>query len=118
MITVLFDRTSVCAGDDVDSHSQTVVLPSGLEPQDFLNRLLGQVQLPLISGGEAVWCISGKVPLAIVAQEWSLPRILDTISFQGHLTRETSQLSLYASYLAQIDPNVAYDILSRIRFST
>src|SRR5688500_9977792 len=103
---VYFTRDSVGAGDGGDApHARQLGVPEGVAT-DVLVRLVSEAaQLPQIAGGEATWCVSSRVPLAVIAQQWREPRLLSSflpaltiLDFDGRTVR------LHFSYFAQRDP--------------
>lgn len=105
-------RGSVAAGDDGDApHSRVFTFPDGTSLPEMLAQIQAARYLPSISGGEATWSVASNRPVAVVAQQWALPRVLVTLpeDLQG-LDWKDGTLRLHFNYHAQIDP----DTLCRI----
>jgi len=113
-------RDSVSAGDDVDApHRIDGVVPDPPTPERIIAtiwRPLCLTYLAQIQGGKATWCISSGIPLAVVAQEWSEPKV---IPFPEPSLKDLDiadgVIRVHISYLAQIHPEVVYDVLRRVR---
>jgi len=112
---VRIDRDSVCAGDDVDTHDRVLSGPDSETLEGLVTNVVHAYALPLIAGGRATWCLASRRPIAVVAQEWRSPRMLPW------QTRPVSDCKivdgvvwLHFTYLAQIDPDVAFEVLRRL----
>lgn len=70
-------RDSVAAGDDVFApHEQKIKIEDDETIETTLEKIVASHYLPSIQGGKATWILVGKIPLAIVAQQWSTPHFL------------------------------------------
>ncbi len=116
-MTAHITRDSVCAGDDCDApHTCIVAIDERLGVEKLIEQAIKAAQLPSISGGQATWCISSAIPLAVIAQQWQAPRMLraippklDELDIKGH------EIELHVSYFAQQDPNSVYETLKHLR---
>ncbi|SFJ19162.1 hypothetical protein [Planctomicrobium piriforme] len=110
-------RDSVCAADDVDApHTEAISVPDSSTLEECVDFVCKSFQLPCIQGGKATWLITAGKRLAIIAQEWREPRFFQGIEFQTtDLTIAGNKLKIHFTYLAQHDPEVVFDILSRLR---
>jgi hypothetical protein len=113
---VRINRDGVCAGDDIDAHDHVLDLPDTERLDTLVGNVLRAYELPRIQGGKATWCLTSRRPIAIVAQQWTSPRM---VPWQ---TRPVSDCKIvdavvrrHFTYLAQIDPDVAYEVLRRLR---
>jgi hypothetical protein len=113
---VRVNRDSVCAGDDIEAHDRLLDLPDAETLDALAANVLRAYELPRIQGGEATWCLASRRPIAIVAQQWASPRM---VPWQ---TRPISDckivdgvVRLHLTYLAQVDPAVAYEVLRHLR---
>ena len=72
--------------------------------------------LPHISGGRATWSVSSGRTLAVVAQQWSGPRLLWGIdrSYRG-LDIANGTLRLHFSDHLQQAPELVLEVLDRVR---
>jgi hypothetical protein len=117
-VTICITRDSVAAGDDADAPHAQRFEPSDIGDVESLVRFAAaHYPLASVSGGQATWVLSSGVPLAVCAQQWSEPRL---VCWRGTpLTRLDGggggELGLHFSYLAQVDPEHAVAVLSRLR---
>jgi hypothetical protein len=106
----------VCAGDDTDAHDVVLDLPDAETLDALVASVVRAYALPGIQGGQATWCLASRRPIAIVAQQWSSPRMLTWRSRPvSDCKIVDGVVRLHFSYLVQVDPDIAYDVLSRIR---
>ena len=110
-------RDSVAAADDMDPpHAKTVRVSDASSVETIVLAVIGSYSLPRISGGRATWCLSSSVPLAVVAQEWDEPRFLPRLPRLAEADGAApARLELHFSYFAQMDPEVVFDVLRRLR---
>jgi hypothetical protein len=108
---VYFTRDSVSAADDLHApHAHNLKLPDDV--RDVVNAAV----LPRIDGGQATWCISSGLPLAVIAQQWDEPRLLSFIPYKiSELDMSGPKVKLHFTYFAQQDPEIVYEILHRLR---
>jgi hypothetical protein len=116
-MTAHITRDTVCAGDDIDApHNRIVTLDEKLGFERLIEQAVKSADLPSISGGQATWCISSAIPLAVIAQQWPGPRMLSRFPPNlKDLNIEGQILKLHVSYFAQQDPNVVFEVLKRLR---
>jgi len=116
-VRILATRDSVAAGDDVDApHLVEMDGPPGEDLEAAIAVVLRTGYLPRISGGRATWSVSSGKVLGVIAQEWPAPRMfwrVDPSYRELDVVRGT--LRLHFSYHAQHPPEVAYEILRRLR---
>ncbi|GGN36215.1 hypothetical protein [Deinococcus daejeonensis] len=121
LLHVAFDRESVSLGDDSEEHWRLLMFEENLPLSAVLDRPIFRV-LASVPGGQATWLLelredlrtpqhsaAGELerpglvrvtPLAVVAQQWSAPRLL-------HADVPVSRLmgaTLHARYLGRQDP--------------
>lgn len=112
--TILVTRDSVAAGDDADApHSMVVDIVFNDTLETILKRILETGYLPKIYGGKATWRVAYNQPLAVIAQEWDVPK---QIYSTGQLTLQAID-KLHFNYHAQDNPETVLRILSRFRIS-
>ena len=111
---VHLDRDSVAAGDDVEAHASVIDVAEVSDLEGLFAHVLRVYPLPLIAGGLATWAICSRRPLAVLAQEWSEPRMLPCRSLSDCLGSD-GVVRLYFNYFAQIDPEVVTNVLRRLR---
>jgi hypothetical protein len=116
-MTVHITRDSVCAGDDGDApHTCVVSIDQRLGIEGLIEQAILAAQLPSISGGQATWCISSAIPLAVIAQQWSGSKMLQAIPPKlNQLDIDGQTIRFHVSYFAQQDPNSVYETLRRLR---
>ena len=112
---VRINRDSVHAGDDVEPHDEILHIADVETLDALVTSVLTAYALPLIAGGRATWCLTSRRPIAVIAQQWSAPRLL---------SREARPIAdcaivdgivrLHFTYLAQIDPEVALEVVQRL----
>jgi len=111
-------RDSVCAAEDTDPHanSRTVTVSSDIAVELLIKRVCEVADLPKISGGNATWCVSSNIPLAIVAQQWLAPRLIPWTPPQlTDLDIRDKHVWFHVSYLAREAPDVVYGLLRRLK---
>lgn len=109
-------RDSVAAGDDVHAPHTRVGSFAGNDVPQIVSACIAISPLPSVAGGNATWAISSGLPLAVIAQQWSEPKMLsqlppklDRLDFDG------DELRLHFTYFAQQPPDLVFTILQRLR---
>jgi hypothetical protein len=112
-------RDSVAAGDDVDApHLMEIEGPAAEDVSAAIAYVLGIGYLPRISGGKATWSVASNRIVAVLAQQWSQPKLLrgyDT-SCKG-LDVAEGRLRLHFNYHGQEEPETVLKILRRVRLT-
>jgi len=110
-------RESVCAGDDVDApHQITLSVPDKYTLEDIARAIQRAGYLPTIQGGKATWSVVSGVPIAVMAQQWSEPKMLTSLDLvRKELDLSGSTIRVHVNYHAQIDPDIVYEILWGLR---
>jgi hypothetical protein len=111
-------RDSVCAGDDVDpdANSRKLVVRGELTIEQLVTEVVNAADLPRIEGGRATWCISSNVPLAVVAQQWARPELVNFIQPKiAEVDVSNADIWVHISYFAQEDPEVVCKILRTLK---
>ena len=113
---VYVSRDSVAAGDDLTPpHSKKFTVADGSQTQEVIAAVIKAYRLPTISGGKATWCLSSSVPLAVVAQQWRLHKIVDAVPpLIDKLDLRIGTVCFHFSYLLQIDPDVVMSVLQNL----
>jgi len=116
-IRLYITRDSVAASDDIDApHLRTGQLANGSDIGQLVATCLNASPLPNISGGQATWCLSSLVPLAVIAQQWTQGRLLSFIEPPiESLDLRDNVLRLHFSYFDQLDPDDVFFVLQRLR---
>ncbi|HRX87300.1 MAG TPA: hypothetical protein P5572_19920, partial [Phycisphaerae bacterium] len=114
MLHLHLTRDSVAAGDDCDApHSTHVIVPDCSTALEIVEEILRRKYLPSISGGRATWVVTSGAPFAVCAQEWAAPQAIGLQNVVRSLVRDDDKVRLHFSYLAQFDPDVVREVLSR-----
>jgi hypothetical protein len=73
--------------------------------------------LPSISGGKATWSLSSRVPLAVIAQQWAAPVILNHPPGPAlsELDWDDDVVRLHFTYFAQQSPDSVLAVLRDLR---
>src|SRR5262245_30955230 len=117
MLRLRLTRDSVAAGDDLHApHTMRLEIEKRATALDVVAAVLQHGYLPKISGGKATWAASSREPFALYAQEWTSAKSIGTPKGIDWLASDGGELRLHFSYIAQVDPNVALDVLSRCTF--
>jgi hypothetical protein len=110
-------RDSVAAGDDADApHERTFSFRDSPSPLAAVARIVAEGYLARIFGGKATWSVESGVLLAVVAQQWSEPRL---VPWQEPAWLQLDQAGgiyrLHFNYHAQIDPEIVLRILKDLK---
>ncbi len=111
-------RDSVCAADDLDApHACNGRIENTTSVGEVVAACLDISPLPNISGGKATWCLSSGVPLAVIAQQWTTPKLVSQFAPPiDHLDIDKDgTLRLHFTYFVQRDPHDVRNILSRLQ---
>jgi hypothetical protein len=116
---IYVSRSSVAAGDDVNApNSESLSVPDGIDLREIVQGISKSGYLPEISGGRATWSVTSNVLVAIVAQQWQEPRMLELDPSRfDELDCRDGVLRLNFNYHAQIDPNTVYKVFWGFRLS-
>ncbi|TGD82970.1 hypothetical protein [Hymenobacter wooponensis] len=119
-MTISLTRDSVAAGDDANApHTYRFIVPDHTSVAEILRLILAQSYLATISGGKATWSVESGRPVAVVAQQWTEAKLLcwqaPTLT---HLDFAANTLYLHFNYHAQIEPEVVYQVLSRLKLAS
>lgn len=109
-------RDSVCMGDDVHApHSQVIHAHDSSNVTECIELILRSYELPLIHGGRATWVLMSRKYLAVVAQQWKMPKLLGSYEREiPDLKYEDGVLHVHFVYLVQHDPDVVFDIMWKL----
>lgn len=108
------DRTS--AGDDLDApHRRRFVVPDEFSWEQRILLVWKSSDLPVISGGLATWALSSNVPLAVMEQGWTAPRMLMQLDLDEVVDVTDGEMRFHWSYFAQVDPEIVLNVLQRLR---
>lgn len=115
LLTVVADRDSVCAGDDIDPHRATFVLPPTATVSELVAAARRACPLASIAGGQATWLIDVGVParcIGVIAQQWPSPRFVVDDGSASTLFGDGARL-VYFRYRLQADPDAVLQALPR-----
>ena len=108
---VYVSRESVCAGDDIESHGKTFTFPDNYSVEEVLQAIIDSGYLPSVSGGCATWTAASNIPIAVIANEWSSPRIVGMANDRkNEFDYEKNTLRIHLNYHGQIDPEIVYKV--------
>jgi len=100
---ILITRDSVCAGDDGDAPHEIRMNFGAISLREAVSQIVAARYLASITGGCATWVLVGRVPLAVLAQQWSEPEFL--VDPDGPLEDHLADPpKLHFRYLAQKEP--------------
>lgn len=117
MHRVHLTRDSVAAGDDFDPpHSRHMRVPKCDDALALVGEVLKHSYLPGIAGGKATWVVTSHEPFAVCAQEWAEPKNLRLPAPIETLATEGGEIRLHFSYIGQVDPMVALNVLRACAF--
>jgi hypothetical protein len=118
MLRLHLTRDSVAAGDDLHApHTKHVQVQDGATAVEIAAAVIQQGYLPKIEGGAATWVASSREPFAVYAQEWPAPKAIGLPRGADWLSTDGRELRIHFSYVAQIDPTLVLDVLTRCTFA-
>jgi hypothetical protein len=100
--------------DDVDAPHDDSIEVADSTVSMIAHSIVSNQYLAKIAGGKATWILRTKVngePLAVIAQQWASPRLLDAAPKNAVPNRQTGKLQVYVEYYCQADPNLVYAAL-------
>lgn len=112
-MSVVIWRDSVAMGDDADApHEWAAPVAADASIGAVVAAMLRASYLASIAGGHATWIVEGVEPLAVVAQQWSVPRWLVPPELPAAtLARPDQRPGLQIRYWCQVDPNRVFACL-------
>ncbi|WP_153067666.1 hypothetical protein [Paraburkholderia graminis] len=117
---IVVTRDSVAAGDDIDApHRLEFGISSDRAIADILRYVSQLSYLPSVVGAKATWsAVSGR-PLAVIAQQWPAPKPLSVLPIAfSDLDSRSDRLYLHFNYHAQVDPDIVFNVLDRLRLKS
>ncbi len=99
-------RDSVAIGDDIDApHFKELVIDENATSLDLARQVLGMRYLANIGIGEATWSVSADIPVAIIAQQWEEPKLVNPVNATiKELAKGGDCLKVHINYHCQEDP--------------
>jgi len=114
----LVTRDSVCAGDDFDPpHARTIAVPATDTTDALVAAVVRAYPLANIRWRECHLVLSSGVPLAVVAQQWAEPKLTFSRKISDCDVHD-NVVRLHFSYLAQVDPDLAFEVVGRLRLTS
>lgn len=112
-MAVVIWRDSVAMGDDVDApHERTVRARDDATIGAVLDALLRTSYLARVAGGQATWIVEGERPVAVVAQQWAMPRwLVSPERTVPEVRRAAGPPDFTVRYWRQVDPERVYACL-------
>ena len=106
-------RDSVAMGDDVDApHEWSVPVANDTPIGAVVATMLKSGYLASIASGKATWIVEGDRPLAVVAEQWAVPRWLVAPELPVSMfVRPDGRPHLEVRSWCQVDPDRVYDCL-------
>lgn len=103
---VVIWRDSVAMGDDFNApHEWVLKVPRDAAVAKVAEEILRTHYLARIGGGLATWILEGRLPVAVLAQQWSEPRwVVDPTSPISELCRSGHRAHFEVRYWCQVDP--------------
>lgn len=109
-----FDRDSVAAGDDAESHERAVDLRADATVGEFLDLIRSAGYLASIAGGRATWLVevggAGGRCVGVVAQEWEAPRL--TVPAATPIASLLAGATVHFRYWCQADPEAVFEAVA------
>lgn len=106
MRKIKLTRDSVAMGDDARDNSPEIEVNEDWLIDKILDEVIRINYLPKIGGGKATWTVSYVFPLAIIAQEWAKPKIINA-KFPFSLGDKNKDFNrLHFNYHSQLDPDM------------
>ena len=119
---IMFDRDSVCLGDDINSHNVSFDVDEKMTIDDLIKFLYSGANIARIGGGEATWILQLRnghfyMDIAVFAEQWNSVKYFSTpFSTIGEFIKIYHSNQFYAKYLGQKDPEAVYNSLKDLRF--
>ncbi len=113
---VIATRDDVHAGDDPIAREFEV--PDGASGAEIVAAAANWSWLPNISGGLATWSVISREPVAVLAQQRPQARFFFSLQDDVVWHFEDGFLFLHFNYHTQIDPDIVYDVLRKVRWPT
>ena len=112
---IILTRDSVCAGDDCFApHLKKWPASMATDINEVMQKLKDDYLPRNIEGGKATWIVkSNETPLAIIAQEWKKPKIIDHNVSIDSFKDENGNLELDVEYRGQDDPEEVFSEFQR-----
>lgn len=119
-LTLHLTRDSVAAADDVDApHELALLVPDDTTTAAMVAAILDADYLPRIASGKATWSVFSERTLAVIAQQWPEPRMVDDRPHPPELLQtDGNGYSFHLKYHAQQDPETVLAVLRKVRAST
>lgn len=122
MVSLSFNRDSVCMGDDCVSHLKTFEVEEQMSINEFINFLKSAPDpqhagiIASIKGGKATWVLQvknegGSHNVAVFAEQWETCKNLVAVDTIGEVINAYNSDKFFAKYLAQKDPDEVYENL-------
>jgi hypothetical protein len=108
---IFLTRDSVAMGDDMIAHDlHTEIEAEAVE--EVLRWVQTSGYLPTIAGGQATWSAASNLPIAVLVQQWSSPRLLLSPGmYRKDFNYEGDSLKIHFNYHAQMAPETVVEVL-------
>jgi hypothetical protein len=112
---ILLTRESVAMGDDTDApHHYEMTSDDNASLPAIIKAAIQANYLASIGGGKATWIVTSRIPIAVVAQQWTEPKILTPMPLLSRLDFLDNVLSMHFNYRVQQDPDLVYEECQRV----
>jgi hypothetical protein len=109
-------RESVAMGDDADApHAMELTVRDNASVAEIIGIVFQERYLAQIGGGKATWSVISNIPVAVLAQQWTSPKLLMPTAQLSELDFSANTLRIYCAYHTQEDPDLKFEQLQRIR---
>lgn len=102
--------------DDMDAPHEVYVETTDAQVSTVAENIVAMEYLPCISGGKATWILrtdpNGDA-LAVIAQQWSQPKLLSFTQQQLTPIQAAECLQVYVEYYCQVEPELVFDALQQ-----
>ena len=107
-------RSSVAAGDDIDApHGRSFSMTDNSSVEDVLAHIQGAGYLPELASGNACWSATSNVPVAVLAQKWTEPKMVSHLP--DKLDSVNGVLRIQFNYHGQVEPDMVHKFLREYR---
>ena len=109
----------MCAADDCDApHDKQMSVPDDSTVSTLAARIQKEYVPSNIQGGKATWSLVSRIPLAVIAQQWRTPKLVQqTDPSIASLSETDGCVKLHVNCHRQ-DPDTVLEILRELKLET
>jgi hypothetical protein len=90
--------------------------PDAMPVMEVIGRIVTAGYLGSISSGKATWCVVSGFPIAVVAQQWTEPRLVSWPPAEASdLQTKNGVICIHFNYHTQIDPETVVEVLRKLK---